>query len=101
METEIIDKLFLELSQVTKAATKKELELKKLIERYKNAIKDQPVSVEDAFRAGYAACATTRISEFSGECLLRWKGFGRMVDFAYNEWSTENNNKPMPPAPKE
>ena len=40
METEIIDKLFLELSQATKAKTKRELELEKAICIYQREMGD-------------------------------------------------------------
>lgn len=39
METEIIDKLFLELSQITKAKTKREIELEKDVEQLMNIIR--------------------------------------------------------------
>ena len=47
METEIIDKLFLELSQATKAKTKRELELEKAICIYQREMGDITEHMDD------------------------------------------------------
>ena len=82
METETIDKLFLELSQFTTATTKKELELLVLIDRLGKAIRTVD-ELDHASSCGIEDLVLALVNEVKGarEDRDRWKvRYAKLVD---------------------